>query len=325
MPPGPAGGIDGVLPFDKPLGWTSNQALQRIRKQMGSEVRGGYLGTLDPLASGLLPIAFGTARRFLPYFLASPKLYRVEAILGQKTATGDREGDVMAQGPVPDLGFAEMASGLAGRVGESLQIPPMFSAIKQHGVPLYRLARRKIEVERPPRPIEVFRISLLEWIPPKACFELECGAGVYVRSWVEDWAGSLGTVAHVSGLRRLRVGCFGEEDLVGWEDLEPVGSRLRPVDEALSYLPRLELDPAEVNRLIRGQRVGLSAPLPQGPLRLYDRAGAFLGLGTDSGPDGLRSLRLCPTGSRISGTAPKADSREGAEDPGPLCEKGAGE
>ncbi len=329
MPQGAAGGVDGILPFDKPLGWTSNQALQRIRRRLGPGVRGGYQGTLDPLATGLLPIAFGTARGFLSYFAVSPKLYRVEARLGQQTRTGDGEGEVLAQGPVPDLGFAEMASDLAGRIGTSLQVPPMFSALKQKGIPLYRLARQKIEVDRPPRPIEVFRVSLLSWVPPTACFELECGPGVYVRSWVEDWARSLGTVAHVSGLRRLRVGCFREEDLVAWEDLETVRDRLRSVDWPLAHLSRLELDPREVDGLIRGQPVRIPGPLGPGPLRLYDRAGVFLGLGSDSGPDGLRVLRLCPTDARLFRSTAGTGSHERGDDPGtrpgPLCEKGGPE
>lgn len=329
MSRGAEGRIDGILPFDKPPGWTSNQALQRVRRRLGPGVRGGYQGTLDPLATGLLPIALGAARGFLSYFAVSPKLYRVEARLGQQTRTGDREGEVLAQGPVPDLGFDEMASDLAGRTGTSLQVPPMFSALKHKGVPLYRLARRQLEVERPSRPIEVFRVSLLDWVPPTARFELECGPGLYVRSWVEDWARSLGTVAHVSGLRRLRAGCFREEDLVAWENLEPVRDRLRPVDWPLAHLPRLELDPREVDRLIRGQPVGISGPVEPGPLRLYDRAGAFLGLGSDSGVDGLRALRLCPTGARLSRSTARTGPREGGDDPGrhsgALCEKGAPE
>jgi tRNA pseudouridine55 synthase len=321
----PAATTDGFLLFDKPLGWTSNQALQRIRKRVEPRVRGGYLGTLDPLATGLLPVALGTATRFLPYFMASPKLYRVEVTLGQQTSTGDCEGDIRAHGPVPNLDFDEMGAGLAGRIGASLQVPPMYSAIKQNGVPLYRLARRQLDVERSPRPIEVFRVSLLDWTPPTARFELECGPGVYVRSWVEDWARSLGTVGHVSALRRLRVGRFGEGDLVGWEDLESIRDRLRSADQALLHLPRLELAPSEASRIIRGQRVVGFGLVPWGPVRLYDRRGAFLGLGAGSGPDGLKALRLCPTGETAGGADAATASRETGESPGPLCEKTARE
>ncbi|EQD68156.1 tRNA pseudouridine synthase B, partial [mine drainage metagenome] len=255
--------VCGFLALDKPSGLSSNQALQRVKRIYGTR-RGGYLGTLDPLATGLLPIALGEATKFLPYLLDAPKTYRVEARIGIRTATGDREGEVIETGPIPEWTLAEVARSAEVRVGESLQVPPMYSALKQGGKPLYALARKGIEVERQPRRIVVDRVEVLRWAPPELTLELDCGPGVYIRTWIEDWAKSQGTVAHVSQLRRLRVGAFHAVDMVGIEGLAPFSTAsdpragsvaLMPLSSALGHLAAITLEPLAGRRILQGQTV----------------------------------------------------------------------
>lgn len=290
--------LSGFLALDKPYGLSSNQALQRVKRTSGTR-RGGYLGTLDPLATGLLPVALGEATKFLPYLLESPKTYRVTARLGARTVTGDVEGKVVETGPVPDWSPSELAPRVESRVGESLQIPPMYSALKQGGRPLYALARQGLEVERAARPIRVERVALLEWSPPDVTLEIDCGPGVYIRTWIEDWARNEGTVAHVTALRRLRVGSFLAHDLVGLEALETSGdvrSRIRPIAAALGHWAGVTLDPDALYRIQQGQAVPWAKPVGTELVRLSGTDGTFWGLGRQTESGTLHPVRLIASG-----------------------------
>ena len=298
--------VCGFLALDKPSGLSSNQALQQVKRAYGSR-RGGYLGTLDPLATGLLPIALGEATKFLPHLLASPKTYRVQARIGIRTATGDREGEVVEQAPIPDWTLEQVIQSTHGRVGESLQIPPMYSALKQGGRPLYAFARKGIEVERSPRRIMVDRVLVLEWTPPFLTLELDCGPGVYVRTWIEDWARSQDTVASVEQLRRLRVGRFEASDMVGLEMLTsssaPTGTErfpweLVPLAAGLGHLKGVTLDAEAAQRIQQGQTVPWPPESEAGRIRLHGVDGGFLGVGEQMASGGLRAVRLV-AGARI--------------------------
>ncbi len=296
----------GFLILDKPTGLSSNAALQQVKRIYGMR-RGGYLGTLDPLATGLLPIALGEATRFLPYLLAQPKTYRVEAHLGIQTATGDREGVVTGEARVPDWTFEDLARSTQTRIGESLQVPPMYSALKQGGTPLYALARKGIEVARPARRIVVDRITVLGWVPPRLTLEIDCGPGVYIRTWVEDWAKSQGTLAHVGSLRRLRVGLFEAQDMVTLEALDSPRllqgtsegrEALLPPAQALRHYAAVTLEPGAVQRILQGQAVPWTGERSEAArVRLHGAGGTFLGLGGWTASGALRAIRLLPGGT----------------------------
>ncbi len=297
----------GFLVLDKPSGLSSNQALQQVKRVYGTR-RGGYLGTLDPLATGLLPIALGEATKFLPYLLAAPKTYRVEACIGTRTSTGDREGEVIETGPIPDWTLAKVTQSAKVCVGESLQIPPMYSALKQGGKPLYALARKGIEVVRTPRRIVVDRVDVLAWAPPFLTLEIDCGPGVYIRTWIEDWAQSQGTVAHVSQLRRLRVGVFHAPDMVGFEGLDPpcvaqgaaVEYRaLLSLASGLRHYAAITLEPEAERRILQGQTVPWVGETGTALVRLHGADGGFWGLGRKTASGELRAVRLICGGTCV--------------------------
>jgi tRNA pseudouridine55 synthase len=294
--------IDGILLLDKPLGLSSTAAGLRVRRLLGA-AKAGHVGSLDPLASGMLPICLGEATKVAGEILEGRKVYRFTVALGARTATGDTEGEVIERAAVPALTVAQLEAAMGGFLGESLQVPPMFSAIKQGGQPLYKLARAGKEVVREPRRIQIDRLELIRLetaaeVPTALDCRVVCGKGTYVRVLAEDLARALGTVGHVSALRREQVEPFGAERLVTLAEVEasaeagraagrpPEVIALRPplpllgAFDALPQLLAVELDAEATRRLLHGQAVtvpGVSQPGQR--VRLREEGGAFLGLG----------------------------------------------
>ncbi len=249
--------VDGIVLLDKPAGLSSNQALQRVRRLFNAR-KGGHTGTLDPFATGLLPLCFGEASKTTAFLLDARKTYRAVARFGAATSTGDPEGEVVAEGPVPNQDAAAMDALLNRFTGDIEQVPPMYSAIKIDGKPLYELARQGITVPRKPRSVTIHRLDLRDWSPPDLTFEVECSKGTYIRTLGEDLASSLGTVAHLVKLRRLGVGPFNGERMVTLEALELAAEQgtlhdhLLPVDAGLPDWPVATLDAAGANAFQNG-------------------------------------------------------------------------
>lgn len=283
---------DGILLLDKPVGLSSNQALQRIRRLLGG-AKAGHTGSLDPLASGMLPICIGQATKLAGELLAGTKCYRFGIALGERTDSGDAEGEVIERQPVPPLQHAAIAEVLVQLCGVQWQVPPMYSAVKQAGQPLYRLARQGLEVERAARQVEILGLELLSAPPDPLLLRVRCSKGTYVRTLAEQIAGKLGTCGYVNFLRRESVQPFEREPMQGLEELErgsaPV---LLPADRAVPHLPALHLAAPEVLALQRGQLAGCAAGLAAGRVRLYDPVGRFLGLGEVLADGQVRVRRL---------------------------------
>jgi tRNA pseudouridine55 synthase len=285
--------VDGIVLLDKPPGMTSTQALQRVRRHLQAE-KAGHAGTLDPMATGMLPLCFGQATKACGTLLGRRKAYRATVRLGLTTDTGDADGQVIAEAPVPEVGAAALERALAGLRGERLQVPPMYSALKRDGRPLYELARRGEEVERAARPITIESLRAPGWTGNELEIEVVCSKGTYIRVLAEEIAARLGTRAHLSALRRLWVEPFEGASLVTLADIEatpaatPGGSPwLAPVETAFPDLPPLALDTQQALHLCQGRTLARPPGLPPSALyRAYDPAGRFLGL-VEPGPDGL--------------------------------------
>lgn len=265
--------LNGWLCLDKPVGLTSTQALGRARRLLGAG-KAGHGGTLDPLASGILPIAFGEATKTVAYVMDAVKVYRFSVRWGEARTTDDAEGEVTATSSLrPDC--AAIESILPHFVGEITQTPPAFSALKVAGERAYDLARKGEDVALTPRTVRIDALTCLNGVDT---FEVTCGKGTYVRSLARDMARALGTVGHVSTLRRLRVGRFDLSRAVTLDDLdarrergEPLSACLLPLERALEDLPRVVLDAADAATLSHGQSVTLHPPLPppQTPLAVF--------------------------------------------------------
>ena len=280
----------GILNIDKPLGQSSHDVVERVRA-LTRVRRVGHAGTLDPLATGVLVVCVGRmATRVVEYLMDEPKVYRTDVQLGAVTATFDAEGEVLATSPV-DVGRDEVESALAQFRGVIRQIPPMYSAVKHRGKPLYKLARRGIEVEREPRRVEIYRLDLVAWEPDaeeaRCTLEIKCSAGTYVRVLVHDLGQNLGCGAYVTGLTRLASGDFHLEDAVTLEQFAQAVEEgrwfdlLEPVDEALAHrFPPLYLDADEARRLCSGQPFshGDEKTEDEALARAYGPEGRFLAL-----------------------------------------------
>jgi len=285
----------GILLLDKPLGLSSNAALQRVRRLMGA-AKAGHVGSLDPLATGMLPICLEEATKVAADILAARKCYRFSVGLGVRTATGDAEGALIETLPVPLLTQACIEGVLGGLVGPQLQIPPMYSALKQGGEPLYRLARAGREVERAARPIDISRLALLAFEDAALSLEVICSKGTYVRTLAEDIARGLGTCGYVTRLHRVYVEPFVSEPMYTLADIAALRAAgdwpaVLPADFALRHLAAVCLDPAATERLLHGQTVAAAAEV-SGRVRLYDDAARFLGIGETDGHGHVRPRRL---------------------------------
>lgn len=278
---------DGILLLDKPEGLTSNAALQRVRRLYRAR-KAGHTGSLDPLASGLLPVCLGQATKASALLLDADKTYDFTIALGVRTSTGDREGETLEQAPVPALDEAAVRQAAAGFLGEIEQVPPMYSALKHEGERLYRLARRGLEVERPARRVTIHRLDLTAMTGSELRFETRCSKGTYVRTLAEDLAVALGTVGHVARLRRLALGPFQSPRMHTMAELESerepqaLEARLLPVDSALTALPAVRLGLAEQACILHGQAVFTAGPAGS-QVRMYGADGGFLGVGRMSG------------------------------------------
>jgi tRNA pseudouridine55 synthase len=282
--------LDGVLLFDKPLGLSSNSALQKVRRLFQAE-KAGHTGTLDPLATGLLPVCFGEATKFSMTLLDADKTYRARIRLGQTTTTGDAEGEIIARSQVAvDKELLEQV--LPKFIGEISQLPPMHSAIKHQGKPLYDYIRKGETVERKVRNVIIHELVLEDFAGEELEIRVRCSKGTYIRTLAEDIGQALGCGAHLLALRRLAIGRFKLDQAYAWERLEAMDKPEReacllPVDCMLQDLPQLELDAAQVKRIAQGQRLVLDQELAGGKIRLYGE-GQFIGLGM------LQGLLLAP-------------------------------
>jgi len=288
--------LDGILLLDKPCGPSSNQALQTARRLFGA-AKAGHTGSLDPLATGLLPVCFGEATKIAGLLLGSRKAYATTARLGVVTDSADATGAITAEYPVPALDEATIERALADLRGRIRQIPPIYSAIKRDGEPLYRLARRGETVDVPEREVEVSRLDLIGREGDCLHLHVECGSGTYVRSLVRDLGAALGCGAHVTRLRRLWVEPFFDPVMVGFEQIEALAAQgpdqldrvLLPISAGLAGYPGVDLDEADGLRLRQGQAIPCTAPAGRCVARGPD--GQILAL-AEVGADGLlRSVR----------------------------------
>ena len=279
--------IDGILLLDKPLGDSSNQALQRVKRIFDAR-KAGHTGSLDPLASGLLPICFGQATKMSAFLLEAGKSYRVRCQFGTGTDTGDAEGAVTQSEDLQTVDEARLREVLRGFTGEIMQIPPMYSALRHKGERLYKLAREGIEVERAPRPVRIYALGLLSLDGIHAELEVRCSKGTYVRTLVEDIAAALGTFAHVTALRRTAVGPYRGDDMVSVEALEDRAQRggyealdelLKDMDSAVLDRPELRLSKDSTFYICRGQAVSVPQAPAVGEVRLYGENMGFIGVG----------------------------------------------
>jgi tRNA pseudouridine55 synthase len=285
----------GVLLLDKPLGLSSNAALQRVRRLAGG-IKAGHTGSLDPLASGMLPICLGEATKLAGEMLALRKCYQFGIQLGERSETGDAEGAIVERCPVPALTPDAVEAVLLRFHGPQQQTPPMYSALKLDGEPLYRLARRGQTVERAPRSLVIDSLQLLSLQGDRLELRVLCSKGTYVRVLAEDLARALGSCGRLYRLRREYVEPFAGEKMASLEQLEaanqPVGSwPLLPADRALMHLPALRLSAPAVLALLHGQPVHGAAG-GAALWRLYGSDQRFLGLGQSDATDVLRPRRL---------------------------------
>ncbi|MGM0694619.1 MAG: tRNA pseudouridine(55) synthase TruB [Pseudomonadota bacterium] len=293
--------VNGVLLLDKPGGLSSNHALQRARRLFQAR-KAGHTGTLDPMATGLLPVCFGEATKFSAHLLEADKVYRTRVALGAITDTGDAEGEVVERREVPRLTEADVEGVLTRFRGEIEQVPPMVSALKHQGRKLYELAREGKSIERAARRVTVYDARLLSHADTAFELEVRVSKGTYIRTLAEDIGQALGCGAHISALRRLATGPFTGEGMLTLDALEALPDQaereavLLPVDVLVDHLPRLEADVAAAGRLTHGQAARVETGELAGgrTARLY-RDGAFLGLGTVTGPQEVAPKRLLST------------------------------
>jgi tRNA pseudouridine55 synthase len=282
--------LDGVLLFDKPLHLSSNTALQKVRRLFEAE-KAGHTGTLDPLASGLLPICFGEATKFSTMLLGADKCYRARLKLGQTSTTGDAEGEITETGAIlPDE--ARMLAVLRDFLGEIDQIPPMHSALKHQGKPLYEYIRKGKTIERESRRVTIHELKAESFCGDELEISVRCSKGTYIRTLAEDIGRTLGCGAHLTGLRRTAIARFHVDRAHTLEQLEAMEMERRdacllPADSLLGDMPVLELDAAQTKRIAQGQKLAVDAALPDGRVRLYC-AGQFIGVAM------LKERRLVP-------------------------------
>jgi tRNA pseudouridine55 synthase len=293
--------VNGVLLLDKPKGASSNHALQRARRLLQAQ-KAGHTGTLDPMATGLLPVCLGEATKFSAHLLEADKVYRTRVQLGAVTATGDAEGEVIERSQVPALSAEDVERVLEGFRGEIEQTPPMYSALKHQGRKLYELAREGKSVERAVRRVTVYDARLLAFEGDAFELEVRVSKGTYIRTLAEDIGKALGCGAHITALRRLATGPFDSEGMLPIEALEALSGQdereaaLLPVDVLVAHLPRLDVSEAARQRLVHGQAASverLEANLGE-LTRLYCKE-AFIGLGTVTGPQEVAPKRLLNT------------------------------
>lgn len=301
--------VHGILLLDKPINITSNGALQRVKRLFNAK-KAGHTGSLDPIATGMLPICFGEATKFSQFLLDSDKSYFVTAKLGVQTTTGDLEGEVVATLPVVDITVERVQEVINTFLGEIEQIPPMYSALKHNGQPLYELARRGIEIERKSRKVKIFSLNLESVDNDQITFNVHCSKGTYVRTLVEDTGKKLGCGAHVIGLRRLTVTPYGNATMHSLTTLETIAQQsgstgllscLLPVETAVQIFPAVKLTTSAEFYLRTGQSVRASFPIESSLVRLMSEDARFLGMGEVLSDGRVKPHRMLST----HGTASK--------------------
>ncbi len=302
-------GLNGILLLDKPAGYTSNQALQQVKRLYGA-CKAGHTGSLDPIATGLLPLCFGEATKVSQFMLDSDKRYWTRIQLGVETRTYDSEGEVVATRPV-DVSKRDVNRELKKFMGEIEQLPPMYSAVKYGGESLYKLARKGIEIERQPRTVTIHSLQLEAFDGEFIELDMSCTKGTYVRTVAHDLGQNLGCGAHVVGLRRLQVGDFRIEEAVTLEVLEAMSSeerdaQLLPVDEALQDLPEVSLTSLATHYLVQGQVVSAQHGHSPGWVRLYEEGERFLGMGEVLDDGRVAPKRLMLNAHQVVETEQKA-------------------
>lgn len=286
--------VHGILLLDKPLGLSSSTAVQRVRRAFG-RIKAGHTGSLDPLATGMLPICLGEATKVAGYLLEGDKEYTFTARFGARRSTGDLEGEVVEECEVPQDLAAALRAVIPAFTGPVSQVPPMYSALKRDGQPLYKLARQGIEVERQARQLVIHRLALLTTAGDEATLHVRCSKGTYVRTLAEDLARAAGSCAHLTALRRTGVAPFPGTAMSTLDSVEanPGGACLLAPDAALAHLPEVLLDAEGARRLRLGQSVGCpDAELQPGLARVYAAGSRFLGIGQiGPGETGSRILK----------------------------------
>ena len=278
--------VKGILLLDKPVGLTSNSALQRV-KSLYRAKKAGHTGSLDKAASGLLPLCFGEATKFSGFLLNADKHYRTIFQLGIQTSTGDAEGEVVYRGALQKFTRKRIEAALAGFQGTVLQVPPMFSALKHKGQRLYKLAHQGLEVDREPREITVHSITLLDYREDELELEILCSKGTYIRTLAEDIGKELGCGAHVKSLRRIGVGPYSDENMLALAELETIAetglsgldAELLGIDSVLQDMPSIHLVESVAFYLCQGQPVMVPKAPTRGMLRIYTEDKRFLGVG----------------------------------------------
>lgn len=311
--------LDGVLLFDKPLHLSSNTALQKVRRLFEAE-KAGHTGTLDPLATGLLPVCFGEATKFSMALLDADKTYRARVKLGQTSSTGDAEGEITRTGAaLPDE--SRIRAVLGQFLGEIDQIPPMHSALKHEGKPLYEYIRNGETIERESRRVTIHELAADNFSGDEFDLTVHCSKGTYIRTLGEDIGQALGCGAHLVALRRTAIADFRVEHARTLEQLTAMSREERdacllPVDSLLGDLPRFELDAVQTRRMAQGQKLAVEAALPDGRVRLY-HGGQFIGVAILGGGRRLVPERLMSAVAKSAGAAPPAPvSPYGAPVPG---------
>jgi len=301
--------VSGVLLIDKPQGMTSQQVVSKVKYLLKSDVhdskKAGHTGTLDPMATGLLPICLGEATKFSHYQLDAIKSYQAIIKLGEQTDTGDAEGEIIATIPVPNVTQAMLQSVTEQFLGEIMQVPPMYSALKKDGKKLYELAREGIEVERAARPLIIYELSLTPLSDQQLQLTVTCSKGTYVRVLAEDIAKALGTLGHLTALRRVQTGDFEIANAIPLADFVALDfaarfDKLLAVDACVHSLPSLVLDDSQSKRIQQGQRLNVKATMLTQQLiltanqtfRLFDPQQQFLGTGLLEPNGRLQPMKL---------------------------------
>ena len=301
--------VSGVLLIDKPQGMTSQQVVSKVKYLLKSDVhdskKAGHTGTLDPMATGLLPICLGEATKFSHYQLDAIKSYQAIIKLGEQTDTGDAEGQIIATIPVPNVTQAMLQSVTEQFLGEIMQVPPMYSALKKDGKKLYELAREGIEVERAARPLTIYQLSLTPLSDQQLQLTVTCSKGTYVRVLAEDIAKALGTLGHLTALRRIQTGDFEIANAITLADFAALDvaarfDKLLAVDACVHSLPSLLLDDNQSKRIRQGQRLNVKTTMLTQQLnltfnqtfRLFDDHEQFLGTGLLEPNGRLQPMKL---------------------------------
>jgi tRNA pseudouridine55 synthase len=288
---------NGFILLDKPSGISSNAALQQLKRLLKVK-KMGHTGSLDPLASGMLPVCIGEATKFSQYLLNADKEYIVTAQLGSKTTTGDAEGEIIETKPIPPLTTNDILAVLEQFKGSIQQIPSMYSALKHNGQPLYKLARAGIEVERKPRTVQIYKLEFVEYKDEKLSLVIHCSKGTYVRTLVEDIGAVLGCGAYVTILRRSQVAAFESQEMLTYEQIQQLleanshDKFILPIEQMLQHFSAISLSKSGEFYFSRGQTVNITDKDISGFVRVYRSDDQFMGLGEIIEPGMVSPKRL---------------------------------